>query len=362
MFQAGGVSPHVADAVLRSLFELLGPINHLRSYPSPGNAPTKECQVEFAEASAAQTALHLTGVELGDRALFITMSGQHVPRLASQPSHPSGAASMPLDAASSTSNVNHVILQLDPQKAEEIARTIYIGNISPLVTEDHLRSAFSDCGDVVAVKIAGDVTAGSRFAFLEFANQQSAAVGLSLNGLVIADRALKVNFSKNAITKPQVKLPPGTLNDPAMRRVAEAQAAILRKYDPTVSASTASSSLPAPTAASQPPEATPDSRAPILQGGEAEARIRATAGTERTLENEGDVGGHVLLIVDDDHDHDRDLGVPRVLALPTVEGRATVRVLGPGTGRLDEGTFAEIVIITASVGAANTLRPLLIHP
>jgi hypothetical protein len=46
-----------------------------------------------------------------------------------------------------------------------------------------------------------------RFAFVEFGGEANVAAALLLNGATMRDRALKVNRSKNAITKPTVRFP-----------------------------------------------------------------------------------------------------------------------------------------------------------
>ncbi|KAJ2609567.1 hypothetical protein GGF44_006280 [Coemansia sp. RSA 1694] len=99
------------------------------------------------------------------------------------------------------------ILQFDPMKAEEISRTIYVGNIASNVVEQQLMDFFSVCGPVAYVKMAGDGLQPTRFAFVEFADMPTAQAALQMNGMVLADRPLKVNHSKNAINKPPVPRP-----------------------------------------------------------------------------------------------------------------------------------------------------------
>ncbi|KAJ1568305.1 Protein srek1IP1, partial [Nowakowskiella sp. JEL0078] len=80
--------------------------------------------------------------------------------------------------------------QIDPMKAEEIARTVYIGNISLTVTEEQLRSFFSQHGAVSYLKMAGDSIHPSTFAFLEYEQASSANLSLTLNGHILGDRPL----------------------------------------------------------------------------------------------------------------------------------------------------------------------------
>ncbi|TPX62595.1 hypothetical protein PhCBS80983_g00406 [Powellomyces hirtus] len=241
--KVASVSSLVTEDILQTLFGCLGQVTDLRLYPSHTEDGVQECQVEFADPSAALTALHLTGTDLGDRTLFVTITAKTLTPhpLPSTPSLitnslPSsshfGATISPatVDMLTRNPNINPSILQFDPQKADEISRTVYIGNISTAIGEPELRAYFISCGEIVAVKMAGDQGQVHRYAFMEFANQEAAAKALQLNGMMVGERPVKVNFAKNSITKP-VKRPDGPiLNDPAMRRVAEAQAAIAKKY------------------------------------------------------------------------------------------------------------------------------------
>ncbi|KAJ2020666.1 hypothetical protein GGI14_000649 [Coemansia sp. S680] len=104
--------------------------------------------------------------------------------------------------ANLASVIHPSILQFDPTKAEEISRTIYVGNIASNVVEQQLMDFFSACGPVAYVKMAGDGLQPTRFAFVEFADMPTAQAALQMNGMMLADRPLKVNHSKNAINKP----------------------------------------------------------------------------------------------------------------------------------------------------------------
>ncbi|KAJ3292483.1 Protein srek1IP1 [Borealophlyctis nickersoniae] len=218
--KVANLSSLVTEEILKELFSILGPVTDLQLYPSP-HGDGQESVIEFGDAMAAITALHLTGTELGDRTLFVTnVANPAIMR----PKSPATVAGI----SSRNPNINPTILHFDPAKAEEISRTIYIGNISTLVSEEKLTEIFAACGPVAYVKMAGDPSQQSRFAFMEFATQEAATEALNLNGMTIGDRALKVNHSKNAINKAPKK--PDMQQDAAMRRVREAQMRIANKY------------------------------------------------------------------------------------------------------------------------------------
>jgi RNA recognition motif-containing protein len=76
---------------------------------------------------------------------------------------------------------------------------IYVGNVFLGVSEDDLRQAFENFGQVTSVKIITDrYTGNSRgFGFVEMPNHQEAKSALSgLNGKDLKGRALKVNEAR----------------------------------------------------------------------------------------------------------------------------------------------------------------------
>ncbi|KAJ3032860.1 Protein srek1IP1 [Rhizophlyctis rosea] len=238
--KVANIAPAVTEDILSELFNLLGDVTSLTLSKSPHGDGNQECIVEFADPLAAITALHLTGTDLGNKTLFVTNVSTNptntitpttnlpTPLLPAPPllspvtptlTHPPNILRNP--------NINPTILHFDPQKADEIARTVYIGNISSSVSEQELTEIFAACGPVAYVKMAGDPSQATRFAFLEFATQEGATAALQLNNVVIGDRALKVNHSKNAINKAPKRV---DIQDAAMRRVREAQLRITNKY------------------------------------------------------------------------------------------------------------------------------------
>ncbi|KAJ2882185.1 hypothetical protein H4R27_003610 [Coemansia aciculifera] len=215
------ISRHVDSAILSKLFSFLGDLTQLDLHPSHINPEVQEALVEFQDAQNIKAALYLSGTELGDRALVVTedtgLPAIGTLGLGGAP-RPTGAHAMPLAnpsvvammgrrtmhaiPANLASVIHPSILQFDPTKAEEISRTIYVGNIASNVVEQQLMDFFSACGPVAYVKMAGDGLQPTRFAFVEFADMPTAQAALQMNGMMLADRPLKVNHSKNAINKP----------------------------------------------------------------------------------------------------------------------------------------------------------------
>ncbi|KAK8935519.1 Polyadenylate-binding protein 2 [Platanthera zijinensis] len=82
---------------------------------------------------------------------------------------------------------------------EGIRRTVYVSDIDPNVTEVHLAELFATCGQVVDCRVCGDHHSTLRFAFIEFAEKESARAALNLGGTMLGLYPVKILPSKTAI-------------------------------------------------------------------------------------------------------------------------------------------------------------------
>lgn len=129
-----------------------------------------------------------------------------------------------LDIAASAPAQPPLMGNVDPSKIDEIRRTVYVGNLNSQVsghlgarslnpptplcliaaaqlrpsaaspqttTAEQLLEFFKQVGDVKFVRMAGDETQPTRFAFVEFMEQDSVARALTFNGVMFGDRPLK---------------------------------------------------------------------------------------------------------------------------------------------------------------------------
>ncbi|KAJ2777060.1 hypothetical protein H4R18_005347 [Coemansia javaensis] len=237
--KVANISKHVTGEMLSRLFGCVGEVTHM-DVQAAGDEATQEAAVEFADAGSARAAVHLSGTELAERALVVledagdggggpggaawtlgALAAAGRGSIGGGGSGSGGANAAPLANAAVVAQmaargarpaqaippsvaalIHPSILQFDPAKAEEISRTVYVGNIAARTTEQELMDFFSACGPVAYVKMAGDGLQPTRFAFVEFAEFATAQAALQMNGMRLADRALKVNHSKNAINKP----------------------------------------------------------------------------------------------------------------------------------------------------------------
>eukprot|EP00240_Pyramimonas_obovata_P013917 CAMPEP_0118921952 /NCGR_PEP_ID=MMETSP1169-20130426/1066_1 /TAXON_ID=36882 /ORGANISM="Pyramimonas obovata, Strain CCMP722" /LENGTH=197 /DNA_ID=CAMNT_0006862759 /DNA_START=85 /DNA_END=675 /DNA_ORIENTATION=+ len=82
-----------------------------------------------------------------------------------------------------------------------VDRTVYVGNITASITEETLSALFAHCGTVTQVRISGDPTFNARFGFVEFLDISMAHTACMLNGLMLAERSLRVSMAKTGISK-----------------------------------------------------------------------------------------------------------------------------------------------------------------
>jgi len=83
---------------------------------------------------------------------------------------------------------------------------MYIGNLAYDVTEDDLRNAFSEFGEVSSVKIIIDKFSGRSkgFGFVEMPSNSEADQAIkALNGKVFNGRSIKVNQAEAKRKRPQ---------------------------------------------------------------------------------------------------------------------------------------------------------------
>ncbi|XP_059402334.1 serine/arginine-rich splicing factor 11-like isoform X2 [Carassius carassius] len=221
VIQITNLSSAVSSDQMRTLFGFLGDIDELRLYP-PDNAPlsfsSKVCYIKYREPSSVGVAQHLTNTVFIDRALIV------VPCAEGKIPEEAKALSLLAPAAPVTSLMSGGGLLPIPSPA----------TLQNSTTADQLLKFFKQVGDVKFVRMAGDETQPTRFAFVEFADQESVSRALTFNGVMFGDRPLKINHSNNAIVKPPELTPQAAAKEleDVMKKVREAQSTIAAAIEP----------------------------------------------------------------------------------------------------------------------------------
>jgi len=220
--KATNISTFASEAMVHQIFEYIGKIKSLKLYPNPGLEGGKECLVEYEDSEAAGLALHLSGTKLYDRVFEVKI--RTLEEIEQQ------KKILEISSMFNTPPALNPILQpnITLEKANKIARTVYVGNLNTTITEKELMDFFSVCGPISYAKMAGDVTHPSRFAFLEFATIEAARKAMSMSGSFFRDKIIKVNHSNNVINK-GIKKNDQEMQE-AMKGLKEAEMLINRKY------------------------------------------------------------------------------------------------------------------------------------
>ena|SRR3989338_1159554 len=85
-----------------------------------------------------------------------------------------------------------------------MAKKLYVGNLSYDTTEDSLKEAFSQAGEVASVFIPKDKFSNrpKGFGFVEFANDEDAPKGIEMfNGKELDGRTLKVDEARPPVAR-----------------------------------------------------------------------------------------------------------------------------------------------------------------
>lgn len=230
------ITPIATLEQMRILFSFVGDIVSIVMYQFEPTQDTnfKVCFIEYSQHSSVLVAQHLTNTVFIDRAIFVLpFNHSKIPPdketaikqgydnteyvtnfndgvLTQVASGPGGAQIITTSdarlAASSLQTYPQLPINTDPTRVEEIRRTLYIGNLDSSLPPEQVLKFFNDMGEVKYIRIAGDETQPTRFAFVEFTNQASVANALLHHGFVLGSRSLKINHSNNPIVKPQPKL------------------------------------------------------------------------------------------------------------------------------------------------------------
>jgi len=226
---------------LRELFECCGSIQSLEMRRG---GVGRVCLIEFENTQEAEAAALLTGTQLGDLALTVERkSVEDVVKLKEESKQmaqrkeaegevaaalrkiqelaapaegqtaaplgtPIGGTGNNLVGAGMSAGGVDAALQLENKRRDdELARTIYVGNLNPLVTETHIKAVFKSCGEVLYLKMSTQCTPAhnqgqtTRYCFLEFDSAEAAQRAFQLHGTPLGDRPLKIG----PVTSPIVK-------------------------------------------------------------------------------------------------------------------------------------------------------------
>lgn len=219
---------------IEALFSTVGPLTSCVLTAGQGGDTT--AIVTFQDRTHAQASIALDGALIGGSNLSVVAIPEATVNFAQRESQPLYVENqkmvLRMDGGYSSNNVADMAMEAEKRRLDEISRTIYIGNLSPLITEEYVCSLFSVCGNILYVKMAGETGQAVRYAFVEFAHKDAVQAAYSLTGTVLIDRPIKVGPSNNPIVKAiplsAVNHMPGKHNE-SMRKLRAAADALERR-------------------------------------------------------------------------------------------------------------------------------------
>jgi arginine/serine-rich splicing factor 12 len=162
------LAPNILPSVVWELFSFLGQLKTVDLYQSMTLENSMDAVVEYVDGISPKVALHLTGTELGEKMLVVT---------------PLTAQNLAMMLAT-----NH-----------DTSKTLHLSNLTLETAQTDIQEALHPFGPVEQVKMGGDSTFPTRFAFVQFADCESADKVLNLTELEIKGNQIKVQRAKQPI-------------------------------------------------------------------------------------------------------------------------------------------------------------------
>lgn len=180
----GGLSYDATPEDVKAFFADCGEIRDARVPRHADSGRSKGFGlIEFVDADGVSAALQKDGEYMMDRYLRIRLYTAEKPvRAPRQPRN----------------NTNAPARQRGPaQRPAEGTLSCFVGNLPWKVTDEELMDAFSDCGNVVNVRIAYDRYSGRSkgFAHVEFETPEASDAAVAKNGFELSGRTIRVDYA-----------------------------------------------------------------------------------------------------------------------------------------------------------------------
>lgn len=213
--QITNVSPLATLQQMATLFGFLGTVVDIRLYPTEEEkqVAVKLCYVKFDSSDVSGVAQHLTNTVFIDKALIVVpLNITDIPeegescQLLTSINAFAGLSTTFMSAGPGAAPVSFptppiITSPNDPTELDAIKRTVFIESIDEAVTSSQLLAFFSGVGEVKFMRLCKKAEAG-KYAFIEFSAVESVMAAMQYNGVIFGGRALKVNYAKSGIKKP----------------------------------------------------------------------------------------------------------------------------------------------------------------
>lgn len=228
VIQVTNIAPQATKDQMQTLFGYLGKIDDIRLYPTIRDVScpvqSRICYVKYYDSATVNVAQHMTNTVFIDRALIvIPMQSGEIPdehkalEMSSNGTLVPGLSTveprLPAHVINTLEGVppNQVIQTHDPRmiasglppyppipaaydsrKIEEIRRTLLIGDIASL-TSQQLIDHFCQAGEVKYLRFVERDADKQKYALIEMTEQETVLKALQLNGSTIDGQTIKVS-------------------------------------------------------------------------------------------------------------------------------------------------------------------------
>nr|CAG4648276.1 EOG090X0EEC [Moina brachiata]SVE93283.1 EOG090X0EEC [Moina brachiata] len=235
VIQVTNVAPQATKEQMQTLFGMIGKTEDLRLYPTmrelASPSQLRICFVKYLDSKDVPVALHLSNTVFIDRALNVSIycsnelpdeyKGAEI--LSSVNSFGVVESKLP---ATLTNQIegnppNQVIRTLDPRlsihnlpnypllpastdsrRLEEIRRTVVAINLDSKVQAKEVMDFFASAGEIKYFRFCSKYNDDTRYAMMEFVEQESIVPALKLNNKQLGENIIKVHHSTQSIIKP----------------------------------------------------------------------------------------------------------------------------------------------------------------
>ena len=92
----------------------------------------------------------------------------------------------------------------DNGEEQQPSKNVFVGSLSWNVDNDWLQSEFQECGEIISVRIMMDreKNRSRGFGYIEFADEESAAKAVALNGKEVDGRPVNINYASQRPERP----------------------------------------------------------------------------------------------------------------------------------------------------------------
>jgi len=189
------ISSTIEVGNLKELIECFGHVKKIGMYQDESNK--RLCIAQFGTLAETQAVTSLSGTKVGNLEIQLRQANYSE-----------------IQSLLGTLHELNVVVQKDVNnqgkilaskwRDSQVNRTIYVGNLSHHVTEEHLRNFFNEQGPIKYIKMSGKHIS-SNYCFIEFLNPLSAQRAHSLNGSHFQGRPLRIGKVSNPVSIPGVK-------------------------------------------------------------------------------------------------------------------------------------------------------------